>query len=151
MSTAKEAVLSAPGSTADQARSWRAPAKSGPRVLRNIFCLDDFERPAQRYIPRPIFGYVKSGAETNSSIRENRAAYDELAFVPKVLVDTTERTQKTTLFGRTYDSPFGFSPMGCVSLAAYQGELVLARAARHSPRAHPFEDLLTCAIAGAQF
>ena len=130
--TDREALLSGPGSSADQARSWLTPATSGPRILRKILCLDDFEEPARRYIPRPIFGYVVSGAETNASIHANRAAYDDFAFVPKVLVDTTERTQKTTLFGRAYDSPFGFSPMGGVSLAAYQGDLVLARAAAHA-------------------
>lgn len=115
--------------TSDQAGAWRAPAKAGPRVLRNILCLDDFEQPARRYIPRPIFGYVISGAERNASIRANRAAYDDLAFVPKILVDTSERMQKTTIFGCTYDSPFGICPMGGNSLAAYQGDLVLARMA----------------------
>ncbi len=129
MSTPRAVLPGGPNASADQPRSWRTPTKTGPRILRNILCLDDFEEPARRYIPRPIFGYVVSGAERNASIRANRAAYDDLAFVPKVLVDTSERTQKTTLFGRTYDSPFGISPMGGNSLAAYQGDLVLARVA----------------------
>jgi len=129
MSPNSEALLSGTQSSADQAGLRRAPTKAGPRVLRNILCLDDFEEPASRYIPRPIFGYVVSGAETNASIRANRAAFNDLAFVPKVLVDTSDRTQKVTLFDRTYDAPFGFSPMGGTSLAAYQGDLVLARAA----------------------
>jgi L-lactate dehydrogenase (cytochrome) len=54
----------------------------------------------------------QGGAETNVSLRGNRAAFDELAFVPRVLVDVSARTTKTTLFGRTYDAPFGFAPMG---------------------------------------
>ena len=29
-----------------------------PRRFRNILCLDDFEEPARRFLPRPIFGYV---------------------------------------------------------------------------------------------
>jgi L-lactate dehydrogenase (cytochrome) len=44
-------------------------------------------------------------------------------------VDTSARTLKTELFGRTYDAPFGFAPMGGSSIAAYQGDIVLARAA----------------------
>ena len=114
---------------ADQESTWRAPTTAGPAVLRKILSLDDFEAPARRYIPRPIFGYVISGADTNASIRANRAAFDDVAFLPQVLAGTAQRTQKTTLFGRSYDSPFGFSPMGGTSLAAYQGDLVLARAA----------------------
>jgi L-lactate dehydrogenase (cytochrome) len=119
-------------SIADQDSSWRAPQKEGPSVLRDILCLEDFEAPARRYIPRPIFGYVIAGADSGGTIRANRAAYDELAFLPQVLRGTAQRTQKTTLFGHTYDSPFGFSPMGGVSLAAYQGDLVLARAAQRN-------------------
>ncbi len=100
-----------------------------PRVLRRILALDDFEDAARRVIPPLIFGYVKGGTETNASLRANRAVWDEIAFVPKTLVDTSERTHKTTLFGHTYDAPFGIAPMGGTAMAAYQGDLVLARAA----------------------
>ena len=100
-----------------------------PRCLRMMLALEDFEAPARRYLPRPMYGYVSGGAETNASLRANRAAFDELAFVPRVLVDVSARAQKTTLFGHTYDAPFGFAPMGGSSLAAYQGDIVLARSA----------------------
>jgi L-lactate dehydrogenase (cytochrome) len=100
-----------------------------PRALRMILALEDFEAPARRYLPRPMFGYVSGGAETNASLRGNRAAFDELAFVPRVLVDVSRRVQQTTLFGHTYDAPFGFAPMGGSSMAAYQGDIVLARVA----------------------
>ena len=105
------------------------PQAAQPRILRRILALDDFEDAARRVIPRPIFGYVTGGAETNASLRANRAVWDEIAFVPKTLVDTSARTQKTTLFGHTYDSPFGVAPMGGTAMAAYEGDLVLARAA----------------------
>jgi L-lactate dehydrogenase (cytochrome) len=55
--------------------------------------------------------------------------FDEIAFIPKALMDVSQRTQKTTLFGHLYDAPFGIAPMGGSSLAAYQGDLVLARTA----------------------
>ena len=125
-STRPEPIDSA--ASADHVTTAR-PDKTPPRVLRSMLALDDFEAPARRYIPRPIFGYVSGGAETNASMRGNRAAFDDLAFVPKALVDVSGRTQKTTLFGRTYDAPFGIAPMGGTAMAAYQGDLVLARAA----------------------
>ena len=105
------------------------PDKTPPRILRGMLALDDFEAPARRYIPRPIFGYISGGAETNASMRGNRAVFDDFAFVPKTLVDVSGRSQKTVLFGRTYDAPFGIAPMGGTGMAAYQGDLVLARAA----------------------
>jgi L-lactate dehydrogenase (cytochrome) len=105
------------------------PRPAQPRILRRILTLDDFEDAARRVIPRPIFGYVTGGAETNASLRANRAVWDEIAFVPRTLVDTSGRTQKTTLFGHAYDAPFGIAPMGGTAMAAYQGDLVLARGA----------------------
>jgi L-lactate dehydrogenase (cytochrome) len=100
-----------------------------PRVLRRVLALDDFEAAARPVMPRPIFGYVAGGSETNASWRANRAVWDEIAFLPRTLVDTTGRTHKTTLFGRTYDAPFGIAPMGGTAMGAYQGDLMLARAA----------------------
>ncbi|MDO8595593.1 MAG: alpha-hydroxy-acid oxidizing protein, partial [Sulfuricaulis sp.] len=124
-----EPVAAANQVTPARVHAAARPDKASPRVLRSMLALDDFEAPARRYIPRPIFGYISGGAETNASMRGNRAAFDDLAFVPKALVDVRGRTQKTTLFGRTYDAPFGIAPMGGTAMAAYQGDLVLARAA----------------------
>jgi len=126
--------LGAPGSTVERTARRHTGAraeldKTLPRALRMILALDDFEAPARRYLPRPMYGYVSGGTETNASLRANRAAFDDLAFVPRALVNVSARTIKTTLFGRAYDAPFGFAPMGGSSMAAYQGDIVLARAA----------------------
>src|SRR5882672_7392016 len=125
------ASRSAPAALPGTPRSdteWGAD-KSLPRALARILALDDFEEPARRYLPRPMFGYVSGGAETNASLRANRAAFDEIELSPRVLVDVSARTAKATLFGRGYDAPFGFAPMGGTSMAAYRGDVVLARAA----------------------
>ena len=100
-----------------------------PRVLRRMLALEDFEDEARRYLPRPIFGFVSGGVENNVSRHNNRAVFDEIALVPRMLVDTSARSQKTTLFGRTYDAPFGIAPMGATAMAAYRGDVVFARAA----------------------
>jgi L-lactate dehydrogenase (cytochrome) len=133
MNTSKQG-LSSPTAASEQIASplSSAPARAQPaqpRSLRRILSLDDFEGAARRVIPRPIFGYVSGGVETNASLRENRAVWDEIAFIPKTLIDTSARTHKTTLFGRTYDAPFGIAPMGGAGMVAYEGDLVLARAA----------------------
>jgi L-lactate dehydrogenase (cytochrome) len=103
--------------------------KTLPRHLRMVLALQDFEEPARRYLPRPMYGYVSGGAETNASLRGNHAAYDDYAFVPRVLTDVAERSTQATLFGQTYAAPFGIAPMGGSSMAAYEGDIVLARSA----------------------
>lgn len=106
-----------------------ADKRAYPRNLRSILALTDFEGAARRRLPRPIFGYVSGGSETDASLRGNRAVFDEIGFAPRTLTDTSRRSLKTTLFGHTYDAPFGFAPMGGSSLVAFQGDIVLARAA----------------------
>jgi len=98
-------------------------------ALRKLLALADFEEAARKHLPRPIFGYVNGGAEDNVARDSNSAAYREWSFVPRVLVDVSERSQRTELFGQMYASPFGISPMGVSALIAYQGDLALARAA----------------------
>lgn len=130
-------TTSSPPSIATGASNGTAPhdslgwvdKRSYPRKLRNMLALDDFESIARKLLPRPIYGYVSGGVETNASLRANRAAFDDFAFIPKLCVDTSMRSLKTALFGRTYDAPFGLAPMGGTSLAAYQGDIVLARVA----------------------
>jgi L-lactate dehydrogenase (cytochrome) len=97
--------------------------------LRRLLCLNDFESAARMHLPRPVFGYVAGAAETNASLSDNRAAFRELAFVPRVLIDISTGSQQTTLLGQTYAAPFGIAPLGISALYAYRGDLVLARAA----------------------
>ena len=97
--------------------------------LRNILCLADLELAASSHLPRPIFGYVAGGAEDTIALQAAAAAYRQWAFVPRVLVDVSQRSQQTELFGETYSSPFGIAPMGICALIAYRGDLTLALAA----------------------
>jgi L-lactate dehydrogenase (cytochrome) len=128
----QEHELATPMSTHDAWRHSGARAEIDqalPRNLRMMLALEDFEAPARRYLPRPMFGYISGGTETDASLRANRAAFDDYAFVPRALVDVSGRSCKATLFGHEYDAPFGFAPMGGSSMAAYEGDIVLARSA----------------------
>ncbi|HST00583.1 MAG TPA: alpha-hydroxy acid oxidase, partial [Usitatibacter sp.] len=100
------------------------------RSLRRILSLDDFEKAARSYLPRPVFAYVSGAVEDSASFRDNRAALDEWGFVPRVLVDLSKRSTAVTILGREWPAPFGIAPMGIGALSAYRGDLVLARAAR---------------------
>lgn len=107
-----------------------ARADAWLRKHRNrLLSLDDFEIAARRHLPRPVFGYVAGAAETDWSLDDNRAAFAEIGFLPRVLVDVSKRSQQATLFGHTYSAPFGIAPLGISALYAYRGDLVLAAAA----------------------
>jgi L-lactate dehydrogenase (cytochrome) len=63
-----------------------------------------------------------------TTLRENRSAFDDFRVVPRVLVGVAKRSQNVTLFGETYDSPFGVAPMGMESLVSYRGDIEIAAA-----------------------
>jgi L-lactate dehydrogenase (cytochrome) len=116
-------------STAMAATKAATPAKAKlPRRLRNILSLDDFEKAAQRHLPHSVFTFVQGGAETEITLRDNRSAFNDYHVVPRVLVGVTGRSQQASLFGHTYDSPFGVAPMGMESLIGYRGDLEIAKA-----------------------
>ena len=100
-----------------------------PRHLRDVLSLEDFERLAQHRLPRPVFGYISAYADRGVSFSDNRNAFQDYGFLPKVMVDVSQRDLSTTLFGQTYSVPFGFAPMGISALSTYRGDLVLAQAA----------------------
>ena len=106
-----------------------APREPAPRSLAKCFSLDDMEEAARRHLPRRVFGYVASAAETGASFRANREDFSSLCFVPRGLRTRTVRDQSRSLFGQTFDRPFGIAPMGMSALVAYDGDVALARAA----------------------
>src|ERR1700680_3617884 len=99
------------------------------KQLQDVLSLDDFESAPRKRLPRPIFGYVAGAVETDWSLNDNRAAFAEFGFLPRMLVDVSKRSQQTTLLGKTYATPFGISPLGISALYAYRGDIVLATAA----------------------
>jgi len=105
-------------------------AAGGPAILKRMLSLDDFEAAARRRLPRPIFGYVSGAAEENLTLADNRAAFGEIGFAPRVLRDVSGRDQRRELFGTTWESPFGVAPMGLGAVAAYRSDVVMARAAK---------------------
>ena len=109
-----------------------APLPAPGRRLARILSLDDFEAAARRHLPRPVFGYVAGAVETDWTLRDNRRAFAEYGFLPRMLVDVSKRSPRTTLFGRAYATPFGIAPLGISALYAYRGDLVLAAAAQQA-------------------
>lgn len=119
------------GSSNPRAASETATARSPlpPARLKRFLSLADFEAAAKGHLPHPLFAYVAGAAEDNASLLDNRAAFSEFGFITRVLRNVSARSQAVTLFGRSYASPFGIAPMGISALTAYNGDVVLARAA----------------------
>lgn len=99
------------------------------RILSKIHNLHDVENLARRKLPRPIFGYIDHVAEDGRTQRSNLNAFNDYCFLPKAFINVSHINVETELYGKRYSVPFGIAPMGISALSAYQGDLVLARAA----------------------
>ncbi len=59
----------------------------------------------------------------------NRAAFDAVTFIPRVLRDVEAVDPSTEIFGKRSALPLAVAPTGAAGLLWYQGDLALARAA----------------------
>lgn len=97
--------------------------------MSTYYNLADFEPAARARLPRSLFGFIEGGAEDGRSVRDNRAAFDAVSLVPRVLRDTSRRDSSVTVFGETWSAPFGIAPMGAAAVAGFRADLAMAQAA----------------------
>ncbi len=97
--------------------------------FENAVNIEDLRRCARRHVPRAVFHYVEGGVEDEIGMARNRSAMDAVRLLPRYLVDTSRRTQVTTLFGRQYEMPLGVAPMGLSGISRPGTDLALATAA----------------------
>ena len=99
------------------------------RGTLGAYNIEDLRRKARKRLPRGIFEYIDRGAEDEVALRHNTDIYRSLKIKNRVLMDVSERTTETELFGRKYAMPFGISPTASAGLVCEGGEVGLARAA----------------------
>jgi len=92
----------------------------------------DLKGQARRRLPRIIFDYIEGGAEDETCVVRNRAAFGDLQITPRYLRDVSKIDQSTALLGRTHPAPFGIAPMGMTAITRPGADLMLARAAHEA-------------------
>ena len=91
--------------------------------------LSDFEEIARKTLSKMAFDYIAGGATDETTLRENRAAYDRFRLRPRVLVDVSACDLSTEIFGQPVSFPVLIAPCAFHRLAHPDGELATARAA----------------------
>jgi (S)-mandelate dehydrogenase len=92
--------------------------------------IEDLRVLAKRRLPRAIFDFFDGGAEDEVTLRGNRAAFERVRLLPKVLVDVSRVQTATEIFGKEAALPLAIAPTGGISAGRYGAELILARAAK---------------------
>jgi len=90
----------------------------------------DLRELARKRLPKGVFEFFDRGNGDEVAVANNRAAFERIKLNPHMLVDTSERSLATTLYGKPQTLPLVVGPTGSAGLAWYEGELELARAAK---------------------
>lgn len=97
-----------------------------PAVPVGAQALEDAARDA---MSEEAFAYVAGGAGAESTVRENRAAFERWRIVPRMLRDVSARDTSMELFGERLAAPVLLSPVGVLEMAHPEADLAVARAA----------------------
>jgi (S)-mandelate dehydrogenase len=100
-----------------------------PNLARAV-SVEDLRVLAKRRLPRAIFDFFDGGAEDEVTLRGNRAAFERVRLLPRVLVNVAEVDARISLFGKPSRLPLAIAPTGGISAGRFGAELILARAAK---------------------
>jgi len=89
----------------------------------------DLRTKAKRRIPKFAFEYLDGGCNEDTNLIKNTSEIREVELIPNYLSKHTGSSQKTELFGHTYDAPFGIAPVGLQGLMWPKSPEILAKAA----------------------
>jgi (S)-mandelate dehydrogenase len=97
--------------------------------LENAINIEDLRLAAKRRLPKLAFDFIEGGVEGERALVRNETAFQRYRLMPRYLVNIATRSQATTIFGRTWASPFGFCPTGMAGLWRPGTDLLLAQTA----------------------
>lgn len=90
---------------------------------------DRLEAAAEAAMTPEAFAYVAGGAGMERTMDANRAAFDRVRIVPRMLRDVSRRDLSVDLFGTTLPAPLVLAPIGVLEMAHPEADRAVARAA----------------------
>jgi (S)-mandelate dehydrogenase len=95
----------------------------------NWLSIEDLRQAARARLPRCVFEFFDGGAEDELTLRENRAAFERVRLLAKVLVDVSSVDTETPILGKRSALPIAVAPTGAVGFGWPGGDVAIARAA----------------------
>ena len=143
------AIAGLAGAAAGAALTRRRPNGSDPNRHTQLAQLDG--TPARRYytgldpqyavaisdlramthkrLPRFALEYLEGGSQDEAALFRERRAYADWRFMPRTLVDVSDRTLESRILGRSAAMPLVVSPTGLNGILRTHGDSMLAQAA----------------------
>jgi 4-hydroxymandelate oxidase len=99
---------------------------------QDAICLADIERIAAEKLPPEVWDFVSGASGAELTLAANRAAFDAVRIVPRVLRDVSQCSPASTLLGHPVSMPVATAPVAYQTLFHPDGELAAARAAKEA-------------------
>lgn len=99
------------------------------RDLRRVRAIGDLRARAHRLMPRVALEYLEGGAGEEATLARERAVFAEWRFVPRGLVDVSQRYIRAPILGRDAPLPLVVAPTGLNGLFMRHADIALAQGA----------------------
>ena len=114
-----------------------------PDDLMGPINVHEFEEVAKRKMHKLAYDFIAGGVEDELTLRANRAAYEHVFLLPRVMTDVSTVSLETELLGMKLASPIMIAPTGGKSLVIENADEIVARGALASKT-------LICSATGVQ-
>lgn len=96
---------------------------------RDLLTIPELVDRARRNLTREVWDYASGGAESETTLRRNRAAFSAVAFRPRVLRGSGRPDLSTIFLGHRLSLPVLLAPVGSIATLHPDGALACARVA----------------------
>lgn len=83
---------------------------------RDFVSNEELIQEARRRVDQGAWDYLVGGAESETTLRRNRLAFDRIAFRPRILVDVSHIDTSTTFLGQKLRIPAILAPIGSLQV-----------------------------------
>ncbi|MEP7252418.1 MAG: alpha-hydroxy-acid oxidizing protein [Ginsengibacter sp.] len=91
---------------------------------------EELEQKAREIMAPEAFAYIAGGAGAETTIENNRKAFNHWQIIPRMMRDVSKRSTAIELFGTKLPTPLLLGPVGVLSIAHKDAEIAVARAAK---------------------
>lgn len=106
----------------------------------------DYREAARRRLPRFLFDYIDGAAVTESTMRNNVRALQNIALRQRVLAGIGAPSLECDVLGSHWGLPIALGPVGATGMYARRGEVQAARAAEQKHIPYALSTVSVCSI-----
>src|SRR2546428_10681003 len=94
------------------AASSCAVSRRAARRLLRAWTIEDLRRLAEKRLPRAVFDFFDGGAEDETTLRDNRAAFERVRLAPRMLTGVAQIDTASDILGSRSKLPIAIGPTG---------------------------------------